>query len=323
QPILDAAGIDKTGDEPVSVEAYGRLWTALSASLNDEFVGLGARPMAPGSFTLLCHSLVTARTLEQALRRALRFLHVLIDDPHGKLEIRDGTAVVVIHDAGEARSAFTYRTYWIILHGIICWLAGRRIPIRRIEFRGPEPQYCADYQSFFGAPVQFNAEASTLAFDATYLHLQIKRSQASLKSFLRRAPANILVRYKHDEGIAARLRKRLRSTPPSDWPSFPILASEMKMPVSTLRRRLQQEGQSYRSIGSDIRRDLAFASLGAGDRNVAEIAAELGYAEPSVFHRAFKKWSRRTPGAIRIATEQKGDKAKSRRRGSTREIKQR
>ncbi|NLH80190.1 MAG: hypothetical protein GX458_05010, partial [Phyllobacteriaceae bacterium] len=81
-PVLAAAGLPAEVTEPVSAEAYGRMWLALAETMDDEFFGLGGRAMRPGSFVLLCHALMGSATLERALRRALRFLAVLIDDPN-------------------------------------------------------------------------------------------------------------------------------------------------------------------------------------------------------------------------------------------------
>ncbi|TAX42263.1 AraC family transcriptional regulator, partial [Rhizobium leguminosarum] len=189
-PVLAGVGLASPVDQPVSAETYGALWLAIAAELDDEFFGMGARPMRSGSFTLLCHSVLHAPTLGHALRRALRFLDVVLDDPRGRLVIRDGLAEIELSDAGGPRSAFAYRTYWIILHGIICWLVGRRIPIRLVDFRCAEPKQGADYRLFFGAPVRFSQAISRLGFDSALLDLPISRSEQALKQFLRGAPAN-------------------------------------------------------------------------------------------------------------------------------------
>ena len=207
-PLLASLGLPATVDTAISAESYGALWLAVAAEVDDEFFGMGERPMRSGSFTLLCHCVLHAKTLDQALRRALRFLSVVLEDPSGELVIRDGLAEIVLTDKGSARSAFAYRTYWILLHGIACWLVGRRIPIRRVDFRCAEPQEGADYRLFFGAPVQFSQPVSCLAFDRAVLKLPVARTEQALKQFLRGAPANILVRYRYDAGLAAAVRKR-------------------------------------------------------------------------------------------------------------------
>ena len=270
EPVLAAAGLPARVSEPVSAEAYGRMWLALAAAMDDEFFGLGGRAMRPGSFVLLCRALMGSATLEQALRRALRFLAVLIDDPRGELTVHDGLAEVVLHDAGAPRSAFAYRTFWIILHGIVCWLVGRRVPLRLVDFRCAEPAGGADYRQFFGAPVRFGRRESRLAFDARHLALPVDRGEKALKAFLRAAPANLLVRYRYDAGLVATLRTRLRALPPAGWPGFEETARSLKISPSTLRHRLHQEGQSWNGIRDEIRRDLAISALSAGTRGVAD-----------------------------------------------------
>ncbi len=298
-PLLVALGLPTHIDRPISAETYGALWLAVADTLDDEFFGMGARPMRSGSFTLLCHCILHAPTLEHALRRALRFLDVVLEDPSGELVLRESTAEILLRDRGAPRSAFAYRTYWILLHGIACWLVGRRVPIRRVDFRCEEPQQGADYRLFFGAPVQFGADISCLAFDRSVLKLPISRSEQALKQFLRGAPANILVRYRYDAGLAAAVRRRLRQAPPMSWSGFETLATQMRMSPSTLRHRLQAEGQNYAGIKDDIRRDLAIDRLLSTANSISEIAADLGFSEPSAFYRAFRKWTGKSPAEFR------------------------
>lgn len=302
EPMLATLGLPARIDAPISAESYGALWLAIAAEMDDEFFGMGGRPMRRGSFTLLCHCILHARTLDQALRRALRFLNLVLEDPEGRLEVTDGLAQIVLADLTGARSAFAYRTYWILLHGIACWLIGRRIPLRMVDFRCAEPDHGADYRLFFGAPVRFSQPVSRLAFDASLLKLPVARSEQALKQFLRNAPANILVRYRYDAGLAAGVRKRLRQVPPAAWSAFDDLAAQMRMSPSTLRHRLHAEGQNYAAIRDEIRRDLAIEMLQTTALGVGEIATRLGFSEPSAFHRAFRKWTARSPAAFRRDT---------------------
>jgi AraC-like DNA-binding protein len=298
-PLLARAGIPEPVGASVSAEQYGALWREIARTLDDEYFGLGARPMRAGSFAMLCQVILHAATLEEALKRALRFLRLVLDAPHGRLVVEEGLARIVLEDDGPARSAFAYRTFWVIVHGITCWLVGRRIPLRGVDFRAPSPAHGPDYGLFFGAPVRFSQPASVLAFDAAFLKLPARRDGKALAEFLRRAPANILVRYRHDAGLAARVRAHLRALPPTAWPGMREIAARLRLSELTLRRRLKAEGLTYRDIKEEVRRSLALEWLGAGGRGVGEIAADLGFSEPSAFHRAFRKWTGTSPGAYR------------------------
>lgn len=299
-PVLAGIGLTCPVVQPISNDQYGALWLGMAAALEDEFFGLSARPMRPGSFALLGHAVLHAPTLERALRRALRFLNVVLDQPRGALTVQDGQAVITLTDGdGVARPAFAYRTYWLILMGLACWLVGRRIPLRQVDFACPAPPHRRDYHQFFGAPVHFGAPCSRLTFSARYLPLPPIRSEAALRAFLRAAPANILVRYRHDQGMTGRIRDQLRTRLPANWPDFDSLADTLGIAPATLRRRLRAEGQSFAALKDDIRNARAQALLRDTDLPVADIAAELGYSEPSAFHRAFRKWTGQSPAAFR------------------------
>lgn len=298
-PFMAAAGLPEEVTGPVTNVQYGRLWWSIADAIQDEFFGLAARPMRPGSFDLLCYAVLHSGTLERALRRALLFLDVVLDDPRGELRIRDGMAHVVLTDRGLPRPAFAYRAYWLILMGVACWLVGRRIPLRYLDFACPAPVHRQDYRKFFGAPVLFDRPSTRLVFDSSYLALPVIRSDVALESFLREAPANILIRYRHDHETSSRIRARLAAMPASAWPSFETIAKALGMSSATLRRRLRADGQSFGAIKDELRSVQAQRLLQEKALSVAEVAAELGYSEPSAFYRAFQKWVGQSPGDYR------------------------
>ena len=76
-------------------------------------------------------------------------------------------------------------------------------------------------------------------------------------------------------------------------------ARELHLSPRTLHRRLQDEGASFRAVKDALRRDLALARLARPGGNVARVAAELGYSEPSAFFRAFQGWTGEAPSAWR------------------------
>lgn len=77
------------------------------------------------------------------------------------------------------------------------------------------------------------------------------------------------------------------------------VAALLEMSPSTLRRKLAQEGTSHRALNQSVRISLASAHLEQDDSSVAEAAAVAGYDDVSSFHRAFKRWTGRTPAEHR------------------------
>ena len=69
----------------------------------------------------------------------------------------------------------------------------------------------------------------------------------------------------------------------------------------TLTRRLAEERASFRQILDEVRSDLARALLQDRSLSIGDIAFFLQYSEPAAFHRAFRRWTGRTPQAFREA----------------------
>lgn len=307
--LLVQAGISPellgTTQARVSSRHFGSLWHGIAQTLDDEFFGMDSHRMKVGSFTLLCHAIIHADTLERGLRRALRFLRIVLDDMTGELRIDENGAHIVVMDGATTaplqppKRAFAYGTYLIMLHGLACWLIGRRIPLTSADFRCAEPAFSEEWRILFSQNLHFNQEHSGFSFPASYLEMGNVQNERTMKEFLRSAPANFLVKYKNSTSLSAKIRRRLREMPPAAWPAFETLAEQLHLSAATLRRRLDDEGESYRTIKDDLRRDLAIALLGDTQQSVAEIACELGFAESSAFHRAFKKWTGARPGEYR------------------------
>jgi AraC-like DNA-binding protein len=284
----------------VSAKHYGELWRLVALTLDDEFFGQDSRRMKAGSFAMLVHSVLGCKSLAQALDRSLRFYGLILDDIGGSLT-REGTeATITLRErTGTAPRVFGHEVLLMLLHGVACWLVGRRIPILRARFSYPEPAHSAEYRLMYCTDLAYGRPHTAIVFAAEYLNLPIVQNERSVKEFLRTAPESILVKYKNGSSLSARIRRRLRQLLPGELPDFEMLAVELNMTTATLRRRLHEEGVSYQGIKDQLRRDLAIGYLSHSDRSVMDIALELGFSERSAFHRAFRKWTGASPGEFR------------------------
>jgi AraC-like DNA-binding protein len=69
----------------------------------------------------------------------------------------------------------------------------------------------------------------------------------------------------------------------------------------TLYRRLKAEGVTFEQLLDRLRRRLALRFVREQGLSVKEASWRLGFSEPAAFSRAFKRWTGRTPGAMRSA----------------------
>lgn len=296
----------------VSANHYGNLWRLISHAIDDEFFGMDSHGMKAGSFTLLCHTVVHADNLERALHRALRFLKMVLDDIEAEL-IQDGqlARITVSDHVREGmnphqtlpKRPFAYGTFLLIVHGLACWLVGRRIPLLSAGFRCEEPSFSGEWRVLFLPEIRFSQPVTEISFPAEYLNMATVQNERTMKEFLRNAPANFLVKYKNSASLTAQIRRTLREMPPASWPDCDTLAQHFNNSQATFRRHLEKEGQSYRTILDDLRRDLAISLLSNTDMSIVDIAAELGFAEASTFYRAFRKWTGARPSQYRLGAK--------------------
>lgn len=283
----------------VSAKHYGALWRLVATTLDDEFFGQDSRRMKSGSFAMLCHSLIGCETLGQAMDRSLRFYALFLDDICCNLNNEGAEASIALHARLDPPRVFAHEVLLMLLHGVACWLVGRRIPIKRAQFSYDEPAHSPEYRLMYSTHLSFQAPHTAIVFDAANLALPVVQNDRTVKEFLRNAPENILVKYKNVSSLGARIRRRLRQSLPGELPEFEVLAAEMNMTPATLRRRLHEEGTFYQSIKDQLRRDLAIGYLSHTKRSAMDIGLELGFSERSAFHRAFKKWTGASPGEFR------------------------
>ncbi len=73
------------------------------------------------------------------------------------------------------------------------------------------------------------------------------------------------------------------------------IADSMNISVSTLQRRLNEEGTSFQEILDNTRKRLAKMYLAEKNLSTTDVAYLLGYKSHSQFFKAFKVWFDITP----------------------------
>jgi len=101
------------------------------------------------------------------------------------------------------------------------------------------------------------------------------------------------------EDIVQRVREQLTISLRGGNTGINIIAETLNMTTRTLQRQLKENDTSHKALLDDMRKELAFHYLKNKNLGASEVAYLLGYSEPSVFHRAFKRWFNSTPNELR------------------------
>ncbi len=292
----------------VSREQYSRLCLELIKALGDESGGVMPDVQTPvGTMRLIAISMINSSTLAAALRRSIEFNAVC--------RVRQGAAVVnelqVLEGGKEATLSYHCSDDSPqVQHSVLCnlamwmrfcgWLIGQHIDITHAQCAGPQPEFMAGIRHFFPCPVSYDQRVNLVSFSARHLDAELLRDEDDLTAFLKLAPYYMVIEpLTSNRSVTQRIRDILGHDFRDDMPSFEQLTGLLNMSARTLRRRLEKEGTSYQRIKDNARRDVAISMLSRHGLTVSEVAEQVGFSDPSAFHRSFKKWTGQSPGSYR------------------------
>ncbi len=274
---------------------------AVAHSRRREITLLVAQQFAPADYGLLAFVAMSCANVGEGLRQVARYLPLYTDEP--AIEISDdGSVRLCYRGAAPTRpgahcSAETALAQ--VLHGM---RAAAQAPLAPsfVRFAHPGPEDTSAYASFFGAPVRFGETVTEMTFARELLAMPLPKADAQLGAFLRRLADDALARYRppgaeSNDSLLTRLREMMAEELRKGVPEAESLARRLGMSTRTLRRKLIQEGATFRQILDDVRASLARSYVASGRLPLCEVAFLLGFSESSAFHRAFKRWTGVTP----------------------------
>jgi AraC-like DNA-binding protein len=314
-PLLERAGI---GARELA-EEHGRLTgaqfvaltTALWDALDDELLGLARGPLRVGTFAMMAHAVVhCSPDLRTAVRRADRFYRLFPHGPRFGLTEEGGAARVEFDLSDyDDPDRFGAESALVVWHRSASWLIRRRIGLHAVELAYPAPPHALEYGLLFGTTCRFDAQATAVTFDRALLDHPVVQDEAALKAFLRRAPWDIPARMDYGQEVSAQVRRLLNQAIADAGATLPgpdRVAARLAISPQTLRRKLAAEQTSFQEVRDRLRRDVAVSALARGDASIEALSEQLGFSEPSAFHRAFRRWTGATPRSYQGSYQRPG-----------------
>ncbi|KDE40525.1 MAG: AraC family transcriptional regulator [Nitrincola lacisaponensis] len=295
---------------------FGLLYQHIMWIAQDESFGMLSGGRVPnGTFRMMCHAIIHCTTLERALRRCSDFYEICRGSMIKPVLVRRGRYAKVSFAPIESLSPADFealmdnesplqiRTSLSMWHHFMSWLIGRRLELKAAYFHFADPGDADQYVKLFQSEVKFSQHEDAIVFPAHFLDLPLAQNEESLRGFLKTAPYQLIVMVDDDKSLKARVISMLGKDFSRELPSAEEVARALHMSVSTLRRRLLEEGTSYQKIKDDERRAAAINYMNSPQLSINDVAGLMGFDEPSAFFRSFKKWTGMTPGEYRRSTE--------------------
>eukprot|EP01132_Coremiostelium_polycephalum_P015855 gene15855-19111_t len=179
-------------------------------------------------------------------------------------------------------------------------LSAQPVQAQRIEIEFQTPDYSERYSVLGDCPIQFGAEHNQLRLSQQTLALRNPEHCPSTWQLLVQLCERELEQLTRTRSLRERITRLLGPMLNGGRePDLEEVASRLKLPTWTLRRKLAEEGTQFRAILNDTRRDLAMTYIRDTELAFGEIAYLLGFASAEAFQRAFKRWNSQTPGEFR------------------------
>ncbi len=270
--------------------------------VGDDFYGLTEQPCKVGTYLFMIEIAMNFHTLGDALGKAIRYYRVASDDIRFSLNRSEQFAEIRIELDKPELDPLHFLTEWQLLlwHRFASWLVGEAIPLTHAEFAYPMQSPLEDYQRMFTRNCMFERKASLIRFHARYLDKYNVRRTGEFKDFMDNR-YDLAYIPGVDSALAVRLEARLEHyfNETLGFFSMEDAASESNMSSQTLRRRLEEEGTSFRQIKDNIRRKVAMHWLRDPSVPIAEVARLSGFADPNGLSRAVKSWTGKSPSEFR------------------------
>lgn len=297
-------GLDALADPDVTVSASQEL--AVAANLLRQMGGQPGVGLQVGlsyhlsAYGILGYGLMSSATGAAALALARRFLpltYAFASLAHRRVGALDELVFEPPGELAPALQGFVVERAMGATARLLRDVLGAGFELAGFGLRSADPGRAP--VKVLGATVRYGAPAHALSFAHEYLTRPLPQANAVTAAMCERLCVELLARRRTRLDTVAFVREHLSTLPAGQAPELAGMARLLNTSERTLKRRLQQEGASFRALSNAARHAQAERLIGEGRLTMTEIAAELGFSDLSSFSQAFKRWSGVAPTKAR------------------------
>ena len=309
--VLQSLGFEhlceQRGRAEVSIELadYFRIEGEVARQLDDLTAHLSERKLTYETGAFVTSQVSRSTPLFDALSHLAQYFNMMHGERYNTVRTTDRTVSLIIDD-----TAFPYTmrddhemVFFVgecvlikvqcVLDSVSDGLAAEAL--RRVAVKRPQAAAAVPHLEFWPVSVSYGSANYELCFDYDLAHAQLT------------APSDIDF---SSEGVFSRVITYLDQIEPRQTHSAfrtkvldlirngvvkqETVAQRLSVSVATLRRRLEQEGTSFRALINEHLVDEATKLLKKG-HSVSYVSEVLNYSDIRAFNRAFKRWQGETP----------------------------
>jgi len=303
--FLRSLGVDpetvKSPDAYIPIETYLLIQDEAANYVNDPYFGLHMGEFAEaGSWSILGYMMMNCKNLGEAFEKSSRYSRIIGNLIEARAELKFNRIKVIFftppHAPKMSRHCFeaTFSSSVRMMRNF----TGVDINPLEVTFIYPEPESRSEYERIFHCPVHFGQKENTFTLAMSVVNTPILLANPGLLEYFEKYAQDFLADMDRQNEHARAVTKIILARMDDEALSINKFAKEMAVSVRTLQNRLKEEGVVFSELLTETRQRLAKKYL-QENYTVEQITYLLGFSEPSVFRKAFKKWSGITPREYR------------------------
>ncbi len=286
----------------ISRHSFGALLRSVAQRLRDPAAGVRlASLLTSDHLHFVGPLLMSSVTMQQAFERFLLVRRIVLGGPAWRMERGEHDAVFghgyePSWPDAELEAQFTAT----LAHRLTSEFLGPNYRDKlevRFAFRAPAHQDLI--RAFFGGKVTFDSSLNGIALPSAALSRARHGSDAAFADAYERFTRQRFLVAGERSTWANRVRQMLLVADHPARVELDALASSWNMSARSARRRLEDEGITFKDLREAVCMELAANWIVQYGRRSPAIAASLGYREVNSFRRAFKRYFGTTPAQFR------------------------
>jgi AraC-like DNA-binding protein len=289
-------------DAFVDLDQSVKAWEAAIHATGDSFLGLHMGEVtSPGLAGMLGFLMETSPDLLSAFTHVTQFNGYISNMTVFTLEVRGDEFFYFAEPLEVWNNTSPETARQVVDHASAAFvhftkiLSGKAKYPLRISMRYPRPTDTREYLRVLKIEPAFNQPCNCLVFRLRDMQLPVIGHNPQLQLMFRELLEKEIAKTHQRETFTNEVRRVILQNFSSTMPQLTDVVEYLHITPRTLQRKLQEEGSSFQGIAESVKSELAIGLLKNRSLTVNEVAYKLGYAEPSVFRRAFKKWTGVSP----------------------------
>ncbi len=161
------------------------------------------------------------------------------------------------------------------------------------------PAYRAEYEKVMKVPVIFESDKNAMLIDENWPDVTLNEPDLYIFGILSEHAAKLLASLETAKTVRGKIERLLIPNLHKSDLGMDNVAAQMGLSRQTLFRRLKAEGVTYEKLLDDLRHQMALHYLSGKKATIHETAMLVGFSDSTAFSRAFKRWTGKSPRAMR------------------------